>query len=119
MEELGASDRRVLALEAVQGREQELRFTVVDVPHVAADIGVAEIAQDLVIIDTSAERALAADPQALVSRIADKLAGGSISATLRAQAVAMIQAVPASEASLRVAEALYLISTSPEFALQR
>ena len=78
-----------------------------------------EIAQDLVIIDTGAERALAADPQALVSRIADRLAGGSISATLRAQAVAMVQAVPATEASLRVAEALYLISTSPEFALQR
>jgi uncharacterized protein (DUF1800 family) len=78
-----------------------------------------EITQDLVIIDTGPERALAADPQALVSRIADRLAGGSISATLRAQAAAMIQAVPASEASLRVAEALYLISTSPEFALQR
>ena len=78
-----------------------------------------EFQQDLVIIDTGPERALAADPQALVSRIADRLAGGSMSATLRAQAVAMVQAVPASEASLRVAEALYLISTSPELALQR
>ncbi|MGE0031786.1 MAG: DUF1800 family protein [Steroidobacteraceae bacterium] len=78
-----------------------------------------ELQQDLVIIDTGAERALAADPQALVSRIADRLAGGSISATLRAQAVAMVEAVPATEASLRVAEALYLISTSPELALQR
>lgn len=75
--------------------------------------------QDLVIIDTGAERALAADSQALVSRIADRLAGGSISATLRTRAVAMAEAVPATEASLRVAEALYLISTSPEFALQR
>jgi uncharacterized protein (DUF1800 family) len=78
-----------------------------------------EFQQDLVIIDTSPERALAADPQALVTRIADRLAGGSISATLRTQAVAMAQAVPASETSLRVAEALYLISTSPELALQR
>ena len=78
-----------------------------------------EFQQDLVIIDTGPERALAADPQALVGRIADRLAGGSISATLRAQAVAMVQAVPASETSLRVAEALYLISTSPELALQR
>ena len=78
-----------------------------------------EFQQDLVIIDTGPERALAADPQALVSRIADRLAGGSMSATLRAQAVAMVQAVPASETSLRVAEALYLISTSPELALQR
>jgi hypothetical protein len=38
---------------------------------------------------------------------------------LRAEAAGMIELVPASEASLRVAEALYLISTSPEFALQR
>lgn len=78
-----------------------------------------EIAQDLVIINTSAERALAADPQALVSRIADRLAGGSISPALRAEAAGMIGLVPAGEASLRVAEALYLISTSPELALQR
>ena len=78
-----------------------------------------ELQQDLVIIDTGAERALAADPQALVSRIADRLAGGSISPTLRAEAAGLIALVPASETSLRVAEALYLISTSPEFALQR
>jgi len=78
-----------------------------------------ELQRDLVIIDTAPERALAADPQALVSRIADRLAGGSISATLRAQAIAMVEAVPATEVSLRVAEALYLMSSSPEFALQR
>ena len=78
-----------------------------------------EFQQDLAIIDTGPERALAADPQALVSRIADKLAGGTISPTLRAEAVAQAGLVPASEASLRVAEALYLISTAPELALQR
>ena len=96
-----------------------LSFCYNDAPVQGCPAVPPEIAQDLVIIDTSAERALATDPQALVSRIADKLAGGSISATLRAQAVAMVQAVPASETSLRVAEALYLISTSPELALQR
>ena len=77
------------------------------------------LGQDLVIIDTSAERALATDPQALVNRIADRLAGGSISPALRTEAVGMVGAVPATEASLRVAEALYLISTAPELALQR
>jgi hypothetical protein len=96
-----------------------LSFCYNDAPVQGCPAVPPEIAQDLVIIDTSAERALAADPQALVSRIADKLAGGSISATLRTQAAAMVQAVPATEASLRVAEALYLISTSPELALQR
>ncbi len=78
-----------------------------------------EIAQDIVNIDTSAERALAADPQALVTRIADRFAGGSISPALRTEAVGIVDAVPATEASLRVAEALYLISTAPELALQR
>lgn len=78
-----------------------------------------ELARDVVIIDTAGERALAADPQALVNRIAEKLAGGPLSPVLGAQAVGMIQQVPATETSLRVAEALYLVSTAPEFSLQR
>ena len=77
-----------------------------------------DLRADIVIIDTSAERALAVDATALVNRIADKLAGGSISPALRTEAVGMVQSVPATEASLRVAEALYLVSTSPELALQ-
>ncbi len=96
-----------------------LSYCYNDAPVVGCPAVPPEIAQDLVTIDTSAERALAADPQALVNRIADKLAGGSISPALRAEAAGMIGLVPASEASLRVAEALYLISTSPELALQR
>jgi uncharacterized protein (DUF1800 family) len=74
---------------------------------------------DLVIIDLAPERALATDSEALINTIADKLVGGPISATLKAQAKGMVDVLPASETSLRVAEALYLISTSPELALQR
>jgi uncharacterized protein (DUF1800 family) len=77
------------------------------------------LAPDLVVIDTGPERAVAADSAALVQRIADRLAGGSISPALRNEARAMVDRVPASEVALRVAEALYLISTSPELALQR
>jgi uncharacterized protein (DUF1800 family) len=77
------------------------------------------LAPDIVVIDTAPERAVAADADALVSRIADRLAGGAISPALRAEARAQVERVPASEASLRVAEALFLISTSPELALQR
>ncbi len=77
------------------------------------------LAPDLVAIDTAAERALAADPDALVNRIADRLAGGSLSPALRAEARSMVALTPASEPSRRVAEALYLISTAPELALQR
>jgi uncharacterized protein (DUF1800 family) len=77
------------------------------------------LAPDLVLIDTGPERAVAADSAALVQRIADRLAGGAISPALRAEARAMVDRVPASESSLRAAEALYLVSTSPELALQR
>jgi len=78
-----------------------------------------DLQPDLVVIDTGAERAIAADADLLVTRIAERLSGGTISPTLRAEARAMVERVPATEASLRVAEALYLISSSPELALQR
>ncbi|MGQ0429003.1 MAG: DUF1800 domain-containing protein [Gammaproteobacteria bacterium] len=77
------------------------------------------LAPDLVIIDTGAERAVAGDAAALVDRIAERLAGGAISASLRNEARAMVERVPATEPSVRVAEALYLVSTSPELAAQR
>lgn len=74
---------------------------------------------DTVILDTSAENALVGDPAALVDRIADRLLGGQISADLRREAQAAVERAPASMPTLRVGEALYLISSSPEFALQR
>lgn len=79
----------------------------------------AALAPDLVVIDTAPERAVAGDAAALVDRIAQRLTGGVISAALRAEAVAQVERVPPTEVSLRVAEALYLVSTSPELALQR
>ena len=78
-----------------------------------------EVRTDLVFIDVSAEMALANDPAALVTRIAGKLLGGEISGTLAAQARAAIERAPASLGGLKVAEALYLIASSPEFAAQR
>jgi hypothetical protein len=74
---------------------------------------------DLVVIDAAAERALASNPQALVDAIALKLVGGPLSTTLSTQAREMVERAPASEAALRVAEALYLIASAPEVALQR
>jgi len=74
---------------------------------------------DWVTIDITAERALANDSAALVNLIAEKLAGGTLSSALRAEARAAADRVPASEPTLRVAEALYLIAASPELALQR
>jgi uncharacterized protein (DUF1800 family) len=74
---------------------------------------------DIVMLDLAPERALANDPEALINAITDKLSAGVISPTLRTQARAMVDGIPANQTSLRVAEALYLISTSPELALQR
>jgi len=74
---------------------------------------------DLVTIDASAERAMAANPQALVDAIADKLVGGPLSSTLSTEAKSMVERAPASETALRVAEALYLIASAPEVAQQR
>jgi Protein of unknown function (DUF1800) len=71
-----------------------------------------------VVLDVSAELALIGDSAALVDRIARKLLGGQISATLRSQARTLVESRAASDPQ-RVAEALYLIVTSPEFALQR
>ena len=62
---------------------------------------------------------LAGDSEALVTKIADKLLGGQISATLKAEAKAAVERVPATNAGQRVAEALYLVATSPEYVVQR
>jgi uncharacterized protein (DUF1800 family) len=74
---------------------------------------------DSVVIDIDAEVALAGDAPALVTRIADKLLGGRISATLRAAAEANVGRITTSNSAQRVAEALWLIASSPEYAVQR
>ncbi len=71
---------------------------------------------DDIYIDLSAEQQLAADPTAMVDRIVDKFTGGRTSDAVKAEAVAMASRAPASNPTLRVAEALFLIATSPEYA---
>lgn len=78
------------------------------------------LAPDAVFIDTTAETALAGDSEALVNKVADKLLGGQISADLKAQAKAQVERSSATSAvGTRVADAIYLIVSSPEFAVQR
>ena len=96
-----------------------LSFCFNDAPITGCPPIPADLRADVVTVNLSAERALATDPAALVNAIADRLAGGSISATLATEARAAIVRAPAGETPLRVAEALYLISTAPELALQR
>lgn len=73
---------------------------------------------DEVYIAIEDELALAANPDALIERIAEKLLGGEISETLHAAAKEMVETREADDAAGRVAEALFLIVSSPEFARQ-
>lgn len=75
--------------------------------------------RDTPILDTSIENSLANNPDALVDKIADRLLAGQISTVLRDEARAMVERAPANLPSLRTAEALYLIASSPEFAYQK
>ena len=68
---------------------------------------------DPVYIDVSGELALASDPQALVARIADKLFGGSASSSLVDEVGAFTAEIPETNPKRRVAEALFLMWTSP------
>ena len=82
---------------------------------------------DLMYINTTEEAAIAADSEALINKVADKLLGGAsqMSATLKAEAKAQIErttvptANPATAINTRVADAIYFVVTSPEFVLQR
>jgi len=74
---------------------------------------------DTVVIDIEPEIALAGDPPALVTRIADRLLAGQISTTLLTEATGNVGRVTATNPAQRVAEALWLVASSPEFALQR
>jgi uncharacterized protein (DUF1800 family) len=74
---------------------------------------------DDMFIDTTEEIALAADSEALVNRVAERLLGSSarMSAVLKAQAKAQVERSTAS--NTRIADAIYIIAVSPEYMLQR
>lgn len=78
--------------------------------------------EDDVLIDISEEMAVADDTDALIDMVVGKLLGGQVSATLRAEMVNMIDrvrtAIPDNDAAL-VAEAIYFVVSSPEYAYQR
>ncbi len=79
---------------------------------------VENLEPDDVYIDFSEELGLAADVDALIARVDEKLLAGRMSDTLRTEVVGMLERIPESEAALRAAETIYLTVTSPEFAYQ-
>ena len=83
-------------------------------------------ADDMYITNTD-ELAVAADSEALINRVAEKLLGGAgqMSATLKTEAKAQIDrtVVPATNQTaalaVRASDAIYFVVTSPDFAIQR
>ena len=90
--------------------------------HTATTLGV-----DIMFINTADELLAAADSEALINRVAERLLGGSsqISSTLKAQAKAQIDRTtvpttnPGTALATRTADAIFFIVTSPEYTLQR
>jgi uncharacterized protein (DUF1800 family) len=78
-----------------------------------------DLQPDDVYIDFSEEMAVAADIDALINMVADKLLGGVISDTLRNEIAGMLALVPDTDAAIRAAETIYFVTTSPEYAYQR
>lgn len=76
---------------------------------------------DIMVINTQEEVGLAGDSEALINRVARRLLGGTdqISATLKAQAKAQIERSAATATATRVADAIYLVASAPEYALQK
>jgi hypothetical protein len=70
------------------------------------------------VINISEEAALAANPDAIVSSLATKLLGGRISPQLATEARAAVLQWPVTNRGNRVAEPMFLIVSSPEFAVQ-
>jgi uncharacterized protein (DUF1800 family) len=84
-----------------------------------AQPGVDEgINRDTVLIDFSAEEAIAADADALIDRVAGTLLGGNMSTTLRDEIAGILAVIPPEQGLLRAAETIYLVVSSPEFAYQ-
>jgi uncharacterized protein (DUF1800 family) len=77
-----------------------------------------QLNDDDIFIDFSEEMAIAADVDALIDMVADKLLAGIISDPLRQEIAGMLALIPPAETALRAAETIYFVVTSPEFAYQ-
>jgi uncharacterized protein (DUF1800 family) len=77
------------------------------------------LGDDDVFIDISEEMAVADDIDALIDLVALKLLGGQISDTLRNEIGGMLALIPETDTTIRAAETIYFVVTSPEYAYQR
>jgi len=77
------------------------------------------LASSAIVINIAEEAALASNPDAIIAKLSTKLLGGRISQMLADEARAGILRWPVTNRGNRVAEPMFLIVTSPEFAVQR
>ena len=84
-------------------------------------VGYASARPDQVLLDLSAERALAADPAALVARLDRLLLAGQMTPEMRNVVTNHVSAEPLANGNglQRALEAVYLVISSPEFAIQK
>ena len=75
--------------------------------------------QGVIVLDVNEEAAVADNADALVALLAQKLLGRPMSPALETEVRATIARYPASNRGARVSEALFLVSISPDFAVQR
>jgi uncharacterized protein (DUF1800 family) len=85
----------------------------------ANSLNVDELRDVDVYINFEAELGIANDVDMLIDTVAGRLLGGEISDTLRNEIAGMLALIPESESALRVAETIYFIASSPEYAFQR
>jgi uncharacterized protein (DUF1800 family) len=78
-----------------------------------------DLLADIPLLRIDEEMSLAGTPPQLVDRIGAKLLGGEMSPALRAEALRLVERAPASLPSLRAAEAIYLVVSSPDYTVQR
>ncbi|MCH7854657.1 MAG: DUF1800 family protein, partial [Proteobacteria bacterium] len=80
----------------------------------------ADLSEDDVLIDVAEEMLIADDAEALINRVVEKLMAGRISQVLRDEIGGMLALIAGpDDDALRVAETIYLVVTSPEYAFQR
>jgi uncharacterized protein (DUF1800 family) len=88
----------------------------------SSDFGARDAAPvNQVLLDTRAEQALAANPDALLDRLDLLLLGGAMPTEMHRSLAAYLRAVPMNTdgGALRVKEAIAMIVTSPQYAVQR
>ena len=80
----------------------------------------ADLSEDDVLIDVAEEMLIADDAEALINSVVEKLMAGRISPVLRDEIGGMLALIAGpDDDALRVAETIYLVVTSPEYAFQR